>query len=143
VSHISDSETHTVSHISILYFRFTYYKPLYTTFKYLVFTVSVFKFAGVEAFLTPFMDMFPRTLYKPRNRMIFVGVYCLLCSIIGLSLVSQVHNAYLYWDGKTLKSMCFGPCHTCLKHNDFIILLGRTIDLKSPKHGLDFSMEKI
>ncbi|WAQ97711.1 SC6A1-like protein [Mya arenaria] len=53
------------------------------------------EFAGVEAFLTPFMDRYPKILYKPRNRMIFVGVYCIFCFLIGLSMVTQ-GGVYLF-----------------------------------------------
>ncbi|XP_045167232.2 sodium- and chloride-dependent GABA transporter 1-like [Mercenaria mercenaria] len=53
------------------------------------------EFAGVEAVLTPFIDRFPSVLYKPRNRMIFVAVYCTTCFLIGLSMVTQ-GGVYLF-----------------------------------------------
>ncbi|XP_060591310.1 sodium- and chloride-dependent creatine transporter 1-like [Ruditapes philippinarum] len=53
------------------------------------------EFAGVEAFLTPIMDKFPKLLYKPRNRMIFVGIYCFICFLLGLSMVTQ-GGVYLF-----------------------------------------------
>lgn len=47
------------------------------------------EFANVEAILTPLQDRFPRLLYKPRNRMIFVAAYCMGCYLVGLSMVTQ------------------------------------------------------
>ncbi|KAL4222727.1 Sodium- and chloride-dependent creatine transporter 1 [Mactra antiquata] len=53
------------------------------------------QFASVEATLTPFLDRWPKVLYKPRNRMIFVGVYCIVCFLIGLLLVTE-GGVYLF-----------------------------------------------
>lgn len=52
----------------------------------------IFQFAAVEAILTPIMDKWPKILYKPMNRMIFVGLYCILCFLVGLLLVTEVRN---------------------------------------------------
>ncbi|XP_053377145.1 sodium- and chloride-dependent creatine transporter 1-like isoform X2 [Mercenaria mercenaria] len=53
------------------------------------------EFASVEAALTTFLDRFPSVLYKPRNRMIFVAVYCVACFLIGLTMVTQ-GGVYLF-----------------------------------------------
>ncbi|KAL4226709.1 Sodium- and chloride-dependent creatine transporter 1 [Mactra antiquata] len=47
------------------------------------------QFASVEAFVTPILDRWPRTLYKSRNRMLIVGLYCVVSFLAGLLLVTE------------------------------------------------------
>ena len=44
----------------------------------------------MEGFLTPINDLFPKHLYKTKNRMILAAVYCSISFLLGLSMVTQV-----------------------------------------------------
>nr|WLN44335.1 NTT3 [Sinonovacula rivularis] len=71
------------------------------------------QFVGVEGFLTPIMDMFPRHLYKMKNRILLTGVYCLLNFLLGLSMVTEggmyVFQLFDYYSasGLVLLWVCF------------------------------------
>lgn len=47
------------------------------------------QFVGVEAILTPINDLFPKHLYKTRNRMIVGALYCGISFLIGLCMVTE------------------------------------------------------
>ncbi|XP_041356928.1 sodium- and chloride-dependent taurine transporter-like [Gigantopelta aegis] len=47
------------------------------------------QFVGVEGFVTAVVDMYPTYIRKGRRREILIGVICLLCFLIGLSMVTQ------------------------------------------------------
>lgn len=47
------------------------------------------QFVGVEGFLTPVYDLFPRTLYKPKNKMLFSAAYCIISFLLGLCMVTE------------------------------------------------------
>ncbi|KAL4222728.1 Sodium- and chloride-dependent creatine transporter 1 [Mactra antiquata] len=53
------------------------------------------QFASVESFLTQFVDRWPKILYNNCNRMLFVGLYCVVCFLAGLSLVTE-GGVYLF-----------------------------------------------
>ncbi|KAK3082797.1 hypothetical protein FSP39_005526 [Pinctada imbricata] len=56
----------------------------------MIFTVGLdSQFVGVESFVTHFIDIFPRYLYKRSGRMIFTGVYCAVSYIVGLTMVTK------------------------------------------------------
>ena len=52
--------------------------------------MPMLQFVAVEGFLTPIYDMFPRHLYKSRNKMILAAVYCIVSFCIGLCMVTEV-----------------------------------------------------
>lgn len=52
--------------------------------------VICIQFVGVEAFITPIQDLFPKYLRKPYRREILAAVYCFVSFLIGLSMVTNV-----------------------------------------------------
>ncbi|KAK3083343.1 hypothetical protein FSP39_020166 [Pinctada imbricata] len=80
----------------------------------MIFTVGLdSQFVGVESFVTHFVDIFPRYLYKRSGRMIFTGVYCAVSYIIGLTMVTKggmyVFQLFDYYaaSGMVLLWLCF------------------------------------
>ncbi|KAK3082660.1 hypothetical protein FSP39_001726 [Pinctada imbricata] len=80
----------------------------------MIFTVGLdSQFVGVESFVTHFVDIFPRYLYKRSGRMIFTGIYCAVSYIIGLTMVTKggmyVFQLFDYYaaSGMVLLWLCF------------------------------------
>ena len=53
---------------------------------------------GVEGFVTAVVDMYPTYIRKGRRREMLIGVICLLCFLIGLSMVTQVSGPFCVWN---------------------------------------------
>lgn len=62
----------------------------------------VLQFGAVEASLVSFMDCFPRVLYRPRNRMVFVGFVCVCFFLLGLPMVTEVRVGGMGWGDEVL-----------------------------------------
>ena len=51
---------------------------------------SFFQFVGVEGFTTFMTDLYPSVFRRGYRREIMIGVICLICFLIGLSMVTEV-----------------------------------------------------
>ena len=58
----------------------------------LKYSVYLLQFVGVEGFVTAIVDEFPHTLRKGYRKEIFIGIVCLACYLVGLSMVAEVSN---------------------------------------------------
>ncbi|XP_052780318.1 sodium- and chloride-dependent GABA transporter 2-like isoform X2 [Mya arenaria] len=47
------------------------------------------QFVAVEGLLTPLYDLFPKQMYRPRNRMLSSALYCAISFLLGLTMVTQ------------------------------------------------------
>ena len=70
-----------------------------------------FQFVGVESFVTHFVDLFPKQLYRRRGRMIFAAMYCAISYLIGLTMVTKVRLNMLYVEKTPCLGICIGRLH--------------------------------
>ena len=74
--------------------------------------LSKTKFLGVESFMTPVMDAFPKTLNKVRHRMIVIGVFCIIGFLVSLPMVTEVYFGSTFFALTHYQTASFRPFHT-------------------------------
>lgn len=55
------------------------------------------QFVGVEGFVTAIVDIYPQHLRNSKTKKLFIAVICILSYIIGLSMVTNVSEIFIFY----------------------------------------------
>lgn len=89
-------QTHYVACMLIQkYVKIKYPSVLFVTLKMLtLYCQTVFQFVGLEALMTAISDMYPAFFHVGHRRKLLLLAICVVCFLIGLSMVTQVRTNY-------------------------------------------------